>query len=669
MKKLIVCLLAVIVAKSSEAQLFSRYIVQFKNKATSPYSLTAPLQYLSQRAIDRRTRYGIAVDSTDLPITPRYLDSVRSAGAVTILNASRWLNQVSIQTTDAAALQAINTLSFVQTVYPIAARTGNGRSSGKQEASSGKHTKKGKPSPSHSNRATADYFNYGNSYNQVHIHNGEFLHNIGLRGQNIVIGILDAGFRNYTSLRAFDSVNLNGQVLGTYDFVARENSVAEDDSHGMHCFSIIASNIPGQFVGTAPKASFYLFRSEEDGPEYPIEEHNWVCAAERVDSVGGDLISSSLGYSIAMSNPVFNHTYAEMNGNTTIAARGADLGAKKGLLIVNSAGNDGNNAAYRYISSPADGDSVMAVGAVNAAGAVAGFSSYGPASDGQVKPDVASIGVSTVHFTTSNTVGAGNGTSYACPNLAGLTACLWQGFPEFNNMTIITALRMAGNKVSAPDDRVGYGVPNVKLAFMNLLKEFSTATVSSSSCKNTINWTSKDIATMRYEIERRAPGETSFTKIGERQAAGTVFGTQAYRFEDSLINVQAGSISYRIRQVIDTAAASFMADYIDTVTVNLASSCMTTAINPVQSAGEEITLLPNPTREKFTVKITTTYPVQNLIIRVSNTKGQIVSAERRTKGTGTATFDFPSYHLASGKYYVSIYNGEKIIATKELIKL
>ncbi|HUC82713.1 MAG TPA: S8 family serine peptidase, partial [Flavisolibacter sp.] len=392
MKKLLVCLGIVLAGLESEAQ-FSRYIVEFNDKATSPFSLTAPSSYLSQRAIDRRTRHNIAVDSTDLPVTPRYLDSLRSAGAVTILNVSRWLNQVSIQTNDAAALSKINSFSFVKKTSAIAARSSSS-SSGKKSVEENNSI----PSPLASSRTqntAASFYDYGQSLNQVRIHNGDFLHNIGLRGQTMIIGLLDGGFRNYTSLRAFDSANLNGQVLGTYDFVARETSVVEDDAHGMQCFSIIAANIPGQFVGTAPKASFYLFRSEDGASEYPIEEHNWVCAAERLDSAGGDMISSSLGYSNLMSNPAFDHTYAEMDGNTTIAARGADLAAKKGVLVVNAAGNDGTGS-FRYIATPADGDSVMAVGAVTAAGISAGFSSYGPSSDGQVKPDVASVGVATI---------------------------------------------------------------------------------------------------------------------------------------------------------------------------------------------------------------------------------------------------------------------------------
>src|SRR5947209_2618824 len=166
---------------------------------------------------------------------------------------------------------------------------------------------------------TESFYNYGQSFDQVHIHNGEFLHDIGLRGQSMIIGMLDAGYQNYTSLHAFDSAIANGQVLGVYDFVDHDNSVVEDNAHGMECFSIIASDIPGQFIGTAPKADFYLFRTEDVNSEYPIEEHNWVCGAERIDSSGGDVITSSLGYN-TFDNPAFNHTYADLNGHTTISA-------------------------------------------------------------------------------------------------------------------------------------------------------------------------------------------------------------------------------------------------------------------------------------------------------------------------------------------------------------
>ena len=357
-----------------------------------------------------------------------------------------------------------------------------------------------------------------------------------------------------------------------------------------------------------------------------------------------------------------------MNGHTTIAAKGAELATKKGVLVVNAAGNDGTNS-WHYISTPADVDSVMAVGAVSTSGAVASFSSYGPTSDNRVKPDVASVGLNTVLQLPNNTIGTSNGTSFATPNIAGLTTCLWQGFQEFNNYQVIRALRQSGSKATAPDARVGYGIPDMKKAVLILLKDFSTASVTAGSCRNTINWTSKDISTMKYEIERKGPGETGYTKIAERQSSGINFSARSYSYNDTLINVQAGNISYRIREIIDTATATVTADYMDTVSVNLSSSCVTTAINPVATLTSAIVLMPNPARDRIVLKITTTYPIQNLVIQVSNNKGQVVSVIRNSKSTGTATFELPSAYLANGKYYVSIYNNDKLLETKELIKL
>lgn len=658
MKKILGFFIAVLSIQSSEAQ--TRYIIQFKDKGTNPYSISNPIAYLTQRSIDRRTRYSIPVDSTDLPITPRYVDSVRLAGSVIILNQSKWLNSVSIQTTDASALAKINGFPFVQSVIYIAART-----AGYQEK-----FENGEPVIIQQREQTinADFFNYGQSYNQVRIHNGEFLHNIGLRGQGMVIGMLDAGFRNYLSLSSIDSARINGQILGVYDFVVKDSSVVEDDQHGLQTLSTIAANIPGTFVGTAPKASFYLFRTEFSPTEYPIEEHNWVCGAERVDSLGGDLISSSLGYSDGMDDPAFDHTYAQMNGNTLMASIGADLAAKKGILVVNSAGNQGNQS-FHFISSPADGDSVMAVGAVNAQGWAAGFTSHGPTSDGQIKPDVASIGQGTIVQYSNGVIAGGNGTSFSAPNMAGLTTCLWQGFPELNNMRIIDALRRAGNRFNNPCDSIGYGIPDVKIATLFLLKQLATTTASVANCKTTLNWTSKDMSAMKYEIERMLAGQTSFTKIAEVQGTGNAFANRSYVYDDQLTNVPAGTHTYRIRQIVDTAASTFSADYIDTVTISLATNCTATGVNPVTSNEASVILSPNPSGGDLIIKITTPDAVQNLVIRIFDSKGQEVSKLNRSKTSGTASFDISLVRFAKGKYYVSVYNGNKLIATKELVKL
>ncbi|MES2882455.1 MAG: S8 family peptidase [Bacteroidota bacterium] len=661
MKKNLLGLCFVLMLTQTAQSQLNRYIIRLRHKGDSPFSISNPQAYLSAKAITRRTNYNISIDSTDLPVTPRFVDSIGAAGAVTILNVSKWLNSVTIRTTDAAAIAKINSFPFVQSATAIAAKL---HSVSAEEADSDNSI----TTIQRSAKTAADFFNYGSSSNQIKMHNGQFLHNIGLRGQNMVIGVLDGGFQNYLTVKAFDSARTNAQILGVYDFVIKDSSVNEDDAHGMQCFSVIAANIPGQFVGTAPKANFYLFRSEDVTSEFPIEEHNWVCAAERLDSVGGDAISSSLGYSDGMTNASFNHTYAEMNGNTTMAAIGADLAAKKGILVMNAAGNQGNEA-FKRISSPADGDSVLAVGAVNSAGLPAPFTSLGPSSDGQVKPDVASQGVATTLQLPNNTIGTRDGTSFATPNIAGLAVCLWQGFPGSNNMKIIYALRASGSRATNPNDTIGYGIPDVKKAMLFLLKDFSTATATIANCKTTINFTSKDLAGMNYEIERKLPGENIFSKLGQVAGSGNSFSNKSYAFTDSLINAQAGTISYRIRQVIDTAIAGFAADYIDTVNVTLSASCITTSIPGVAVNDNRLQLLPNPAYSFVTVRINTAQPIPQLQIKIFNSKGQQVARVQKNKAAGIADFTVSTALLASGQYFVSVYNGSTIISTKVLLKL
>src|SRR5664279_6186072 len=393
---------------STSAQ-FSKYIVRFKDKAGTPFTVGNPATYLSAKAIERRTKQNIAIGETDLPITPRYIDSVRLAGAVTILNNSKWLNEVCIATTDSAALAKINSMPFVITSQPVMQpvsiqNTGNNKFNEQINSITS----------SQGTNNIQDFYNYGNSYAQIHIHEGEFLHDKGFHREGMSVAILDAGFYHYLNLPAFDSVRNHNQVKETYDYVANETSVNEGHPHGMECFSIMAGNIPGELVGSSPGANYYLYRTEDVSSESPVEEQNWAAAAERADSIGVDVISTSLGYTL-FDNPVFNHTYADMNGNTTIIARAADFAAKKGMIVVAAAGNDGADA-WHFISTPADADSILAVGAVNSSGVVASFSSYGPSADGQVKPAVASVGVATALSSPNGQVISGNGTSFATPN-------------------------------------------------------------------------------------------------------------------------------------------------------------------------------------------------------------------------------------------------------------
>ena len=583
---------------------------------------------------------------------------------MTVLNISKWHNSVAIQTSDPNAITAINALSFVQSTSPIGARTTTNTTEKLITADQPYN------SAARGTQVTADYFNYGaGSFNEINLHKGQILHNIGLRGQGMIIAMLDGGFLNYNTLDAMDSIILNNQVLDTWDFYSNNANVADDHPHGMQCLSIIAANIPGQFIGKAPKANFFLYRTEDTGSEYPIEEFNMVCGMERADSAGADVISASLGYS-EFDNAAFNYTYSQMNGNTTISAIGADLAAKKGILFVNAAGNEGS-ATWHYITTPADGDSVLAVGAVNTAGAVGSFSSYGPSSDGQIKPDVASVGVSTVVQATNNTVVTGSGTSFACPNMAGLATILWQGFPEVPNMRIVRALREAGSIASAPNDRIGYGIPDLKAAFGTLLTEFATSTSAINGCKVTVGWTSKDVNAMKYEIERKGPGESNFTKIGEMTpAAGSIFVTHTYQLENTLASGTSGSFSYRIKQIIDTAAATLTSVYIDTTVANLSSPCVVTGVVNPGTSGNYITVRPNPSAgSTATLIIETNDAVATMPILIYNMNGRLVQRHQESKGAGKKIIDLPVNKLAKGKYFINVFNKNTLIGTAEFIRL
>jgi subtilisin family serine protease len=452
---------------------YTRHIVEFTDKNGTLFTLGNPSAYLSAKAIQRRTQQKIAIDSTDLPISKTYLDVIANVPNVTIRNQSKWLNQILIITSDPDAITTINSYPFVKAtkeIAPVAKPESDIISKKKDETYElGNELLSRINSPSRT--AGVQDIQYGSSFNQIHIHEGEFLHNMGFTGQGITIAVLDAGFLAYKTNPAFDSMRLQGRVLGEWDYVMNEASVNEDNFHGAYCLSIIASNRPGVIVGSAPHANFWLFRTEDVNTEYPVEEQNWAAAAEFADSAGADMISTSLGYNI-FNNSIYNHTYPERNGNTTIVTRAADLAAHKGMIVTVSAGNDGARTDdYKFVSCPADADSVLTVGAVNGTGAIAGFSCWGPNSAGKIKPNVVSVGQGTILANTAGNPVGGNGTSYANPNLAGLVACLWGAFPEFTNMEIIDAIQESADRFMSPHERYGYGIPNFRIAYDILFKE------------------------------------------------------------------------------------------------------------------------------------------------------------------------------------------------------
>ena len=650
MKKLLflLSLIFFIGCANSYAQ-FSRYIIQLKDKSGNPFLTTNPAQFLTQRSVNRRIRYNIAVDESDLPITPAYLDSIRLSGNVTIINVSKWLNQVCIQSTDAAALIKINSFVFVKGTSPIAARVGNIISPINKQLDP-----PGQPLPIMTTckpQSPTDFYNYGESFPQVHLHNGEFLHNHGFRGEGMQLAIMDAGFYHYQTLPTFDSVRKNQQILGTWDFVSNEASVNEDFAHGMNCFSTIAANIPGTFVGTAPATSFYLFRTEDVSSEYPVEEQNFAAAAERADSLGVDVFSVSLGYT-TFSNNLFNYTYSDMNGNTTISAKAADFAAKKGIFVTVAAGNEGSNS-WHYITTPADADSVLTVGAVALNRQVALFSSFGPSSDGQIKPAVAAVGSGAVIANQSTGFPSfGNGTSYSCPIMAGVATCLWQAFPEVNNMGIIDALEKSADRFTTPDDRSGFGIPDVKKAFVQLIKKLYKQQISiSNSCKTNIGFTVKIATDMNIEVERKLPTDAAYKTISILTPTNS-FAATSFAIEDDLNDLQSDiAIKYRIKMSI-AADTSF---YLDSVTVNYTKSCR-----------ETISVRPNPVTDNLSVLIVRNISV-NAAIEIYSVSGQKIYSLLNQTVSGTKTFSIPTKHLNAGIYFVAIFIDNKKVTTKKII--
>ena len=644
-------LLLLIYSLTASAQ-YTRYIIKLKDKGNNSFSLATPAAFLSQIAIERRTRYNIPIDSTDLPVTARYLDSIRLSGAVEILNTSKWLNQVAIRTTDTATLDKINKFSFVESTRAIASFIGNhvipvikkldgpgiarGAGTGIQQFTEG-----------------TGYYNYGKSNAQVKIHHGDFLHDHGFRGEGMKMVVLDGGFFHYKSLPTFDSIRLNNQILGTWDFVANEQSVDEDDAHGMECLSTIAANLPGTFIGTAPKTAFYLYRTEDVASEYPIEEQNWAAGLEKADSLGVPVSSTSLGY-YTFDNPALNYTYADMNGNTTISARAADMAAKKGMLLVIAAGNEGNSA-WHYIITPSDADSVLAVGAVDTLGRVASFSSYGPSSDGQVKPGVASVGLNAYVASPSNGQPiTASGTSFACPNMAGLVTCLWQAFPEFNNMSIIDAVEKSATRATVPDNRVGYGIPDMKKAFVLLIRKAFTKQIDITGCVAAIQFSVKATNGATIELERKSANDISYNSVRSFENTGA-FSKMDFTYSDDLSAVSAGPISYRLKMKIDSDTTF----YLDSSLVNFTPGCTPT--------GNLVTVGPNPVSNQLLIKV---IRVSSALvgIEILNAMGQKVFNKTYTQQPGTMTESVPMAVRSKGVYFVLVFIDGKKTFMKQVIR-
>ncbi len=427
------------------------YWIQFTDKEGTPYSLDQPEEFLSARSIARRIAQDIPFDELDLPVDPAYIDLVLSMGDVQLVNRSKWFNAITVRTTDHEALNAILELPVVLTV----------RSSGLSTAPGSINNKFRDPYPGTERDGEAEL--YGPSFRQIEMLNGHQLHGMDAKGQGMLIGVLDSGFDGVDSSNAFQPLRDRGGLVLARDLVDLGGDVFQGNSHGRSVLSCMAGQLPGAIFGTAPEADYVLLRTEDTDSEYPVEEDNWISGAELADSLGCDMLNTSLGYT-TFDDSTMDHRYEDLDGQTLRISIAANIASRKGMIPVQSAGNSGTSEWY-YISAPADAIDILATGAVGDVENYAPFSSHGPSADGRVKPDVCAMGWGSIVLRPDvDSVAAANGTSFAAPILAGLVACLWQLHPERTSQQIMDAVRRSGSFFSTPSDSLGHGVPDFAAA-------------------------------------------------------------------------------------------------------------------------------------------------------------------------------------------------------------
>ena len=430
--------------------------VYFKDKPGAQTYLDNPLTMLSQRALDRRSNQGIALDSKDVPIHQPYIDQVAASTGITVKAKSKWFNCLHVRGTQ-VDITALTSLYFVEKVEFA------NRSISVNKISA---PKQGKTKPVNKTVEVTTNFNYGNSANQIQMLNGHLLHQSNYTGSGKIIAVMDGGFPGVDTAAPFARLRTNNQILGGYDFVNRSTNFYTGISHGTSVLSLMGGYVDNVLVGTAPDASYYLFITEDGPNESPLELSNWVEAAEEADYLGVDIINTSLGYT-TFDNPNYNFTYNDMNGVTAFISKGVDMAFSRGMICVVSAGNEGNDD-WHYISAPADAVNALTIGAVKADETYAVFSSQGPTFDGRVKPDVTAQGQNPyVSDATGNITNTGSGTSYSGPIVAGMVACLWQALPTKTNQQIKQLITQSADRYASPTVQYGYGIPDFNLAVAN----------------------------------------------------------------------------------------------------------------------------------------------------------------------------------------------------------
>lgn len=448
MKKYLFLLAFALFATGASAQQDTlKYRISLKDKAATVYSLSCPEAFLSDKAIVRRRKQNLPVDSTDLPVCRKYIDEIHKQG-VTIVVTGKWENFVTVSCNDSTLIDRIAALPFVRATE----KNWIAPWSDKPSLATGRDSLVNKPI------IHPDSI-YGLALNQIQLSNGDKLHNAGFKGQGMTIAVIDAGFHNVDRITAMQNI----RVLGTKDFVNPKADIFAESSHGMMVLSCIGMNRPGIMTGTAPEASFWLLCSEDEYSEYPVEQDYWAAAVEFADSVGADVLNTSLGY-YTFDDKSKDYKYRELDGHHALMSRQASRIADKGMVLVCSAGNAGMGS-WKKITPPGDAENILTVGAVDEKALLAPFSSVGNTADNRIKPDVVAVGLGSEVMRADGNQGKANGTSFASPILCGMVSCLWQACPKLTAKELIELVRSSGDRAEYPDNIYGYGVPDMWKAY------------------------------------------------------------------------------------------------------------------------------------------------------------------------------------------------------------
>ncbi|MXN90236.1 S8 family serine peptidase [Flavobacterium sp. Sd200] len=528
MKKILLLLLFTYTLSNAQEDAW----VYFNDKPDASFYLDNPLEMLSQKALDRRANQGIELDELDVPVSNVYIDAVAATNGITVMAKSKWLNALHIRGSE-EAIRTLTALNFVSRVdFADNSLDDFGRAAAPRPATSAARIK--------NIQAT---YNYGSSAGQVQMLNGHLLHQQDFTGAGKTIAVLDNGFVGVPTAGAFARLYENNLIATGYNYVQHSNDVYTGGSHGTMVLSTMGGYASGQLVGSAPDAFYYLFVTEDTAAENPVEESYWVEAAEMADSLGVDIINTSLGY-LNYDNPNYSHTYNNANGETAFITRGANVAFTRGMFLVTSAGNSAATDQPN-ISVPADAFNTLTVGAVGPDEQYAYFSSIGPSADGRIKPDVMAQGLLTTVCSADGTIAAASGTSFSGPITAGMVACLWQALPNKTNAELLQIIKESADRYTNPDNFYGYGIPDFNLA---LQRELLTAHVADGNMFLVYPNPVKNHLSIKFPTSANTARFIIYNSLGQKVREQEVVNEKAV----SLENLTSGIYNYYIQSGSET---------------------------------------------------------------------------------------------------------------------